>query len=87
MVPQPWQGWGAGDNTLQVLRKGPTGQKSSVLAGQGGPWSPKVSVPAPHLVQGRQLALDQVIHSTHIIIYLFSARLHAGPGDTAVSKL
>lgn len=52
MDPLPWQNWGRGDNTLQVLRKGPTARKSSVLADQGGPWSP-----APRLVQGWQLTL------------------------------
>ena len=72
---RPWQSWGGHDNTVQALRKGPTSQESSVLAGQEGPWSPKVSVPAPHLLQNRQLALDQLIHSTSRF-YLFSARLY-----------
>ena len=74
-LPLPWQSWGGHDNTVQVLRKGPTSQKSSVLAGQEGPWSPRVSVPAPHLLQNSQLALDQLIHSTGRF-YLFGARLY-----------
>lgn len=56
------------ESSFLVWGSGQVGQARPV---QGSCWCFKVSVLAPHFVQGRRLALDRVIHSTNIM-YLVS---------------